>query len=730
MKRDFEIILNALIPEHLKENNPVVTELFRIFLEFIDETSYSKISNISNLVTSIQEDESEDKSSFSFQPINKRQNIELKMAFVNLFATNINHFFDTIKNDRQIDAALTKYAKLLGLEKNELYDMSKLNINIDEEIISCSKPFAETKGTKVPFDFLSNLLENENLDPGISPIGGITVTDHIDHDTEELVPCSYEVESSLHNVVFNRAIRPIVHPVGFNVIYTRVLRLLMEDAFNLKIENYGFSVVIKQRNGKTYSWKDELDASGNVTNQLIKTFKSDLNEYGIEELDIRFMTGERLYRTTNGDFVYYDKQSIPHSWSKKFYELEYNFKKRITVLTKDSQMAEHTSYIDDQYDIVYQVINGKLNIIHVPVSDYTEKIDHIDDNSYYEDIKDYNEPDLTDHKTTFYPEEFPEPEENSIILEETIWLNNSKIFGLQGNQFTYQLKDVKEGNVPKIQEDDELFWNNTDYYVNHFIKILSDLKLELAYNQDMYDTYATRKGRTRIGAWKGFSDPRAEKDCRDVPMLTGNILLAKIRELKNLIVSNEEDITNINGRLNKVLSSREEFYFVIQGEDLIEPYIVDELIEHIDEKDISDTVITSDLIERTTILINMSNADGMSVGSVGIGQKPLGYEDSMDTDDGAGIYTYTLNNGVYSLVDYIGFLGDVLTLDSDLINDYRNNITELNSLIAEKETEIADVVGVWGTYTRIQLRLERDDLIKTLETFQQELDIILNKYNN
>ena len=730
MKRDFEIILNALVPEHLKVNNPVITELFRIFLEFIDETSYSKISNISNLVTSIQEDESEDKSSFSFQPVNKRQNIELKMTFVNLFATNINHFFDTVKNDRQIDAKLTKYASLLGLEKNELYDMSKLNINVDEEIIACSKPFAQTKGTKIPFDFLSNLLENENLDPGISPIGGIVVKDHIDHDTGELVPCSYEVESSLHNVVFNRAVRPVVHPVGFNVIYNRVLSLLMEDAFNLKIENYGFSIVVRQRNDKTYSWKDDLDASGNVTNQIIKTFKSDLNEYGIEELDIRFMSGERLYRTTNGDLVYYDKQSIPHKWSKKFYELDYKFKKRITVLTKDSQMTNHTSYIDDPYDLVYHVVNGVVSVIHVPVTDYTEKVDHIDDNSYYEDIKDYNEPDLTDHKTTFHPEEFPEPEENSILEEDTIWLNNSKVFGLQGNQFSYQLKDVKEGNVPRIQEDDELFWNNTDYYVNHFMKILSDLEVELAYNQDMYDTYATREGRNRIGAWKGFSDPRTPQDCRDVPMLTGNTLLAKIRELKNLTVSNQEDIVNINGRLNKALSSREEFYFVIQGEDLKDPYIVEDLVEHINEKNISDNVITSDLMERTIIFINMSNADGMNVGSVGIGQKPLGYEDAMDTDDGAGIYTYSLVNDQYKLDDYIGFLGDVLTLDSELISDYRNNIVELNNLIVEKETEIAGVVGIWGIYTRTQLRLERDDLIKTREAFQKELDIILNKYNN
>jgi hypothetical protein len=246
----------------------------------------------------------------------------------------------------------------------------------------------------------------------------------------------------------------------------------------------------------------------------------------------------------------------------------------------------------------------------------------------------------------------------------------------------------------------------------------------------MYDTYATREGRKRIGPWKGFSDTRKESECRDVPVLTGNVLLAKIRELELSVESNKNDILNITERLNKALSSHEEFYFVIQGEDLTDPYIVTDETSHINEKNLTDTVVTKDVMGRTTIVFDMSGSDGMSVGSVGIGQKPLGYEDSMDTEDSAGIYTYTLNNGVYSLVDYIGFIGDALTLDSELIDDYRNNITILNELITQKETEIAQVTGVWGVYTRTQLRIERDDLIKTKSAFQKELDIILNKYNN
>jgi hypothetical protein len=358
------------------------------------------------------------------------------------------------------------------------------------------------------------------------------------------------------------------------------------------------------------------------------------------------------------------------------------------------------------------------------------RVDHIDDNSYLEDIKDYFEPDLTDHKTTFLPEDFPEPEENSIFMEETIWMNNSKVFGENGDQFAYQLTDALNEYSPKFSEDEELFWNNTDYYVNHFIKILSDLEIDLAYNQDMYDTYATREGRRRIGAWKGFSDPRPQSMCRDVPLLTGDILIAKIRELKNIVTQDKTDILNITERLNKTLSSREEFYFIIQGEDLIDSYIVEDITTISDEKNMTDTVITNDQMGRTTIYINMDNADGMAVGSVGIGQKPLGYEDAMDTDDGAGIYTYILTNGIYVLNDYIGFIGDVLTLDSELINDYRTNIAELNILISDKEAEILTVVGIWGVYTRTHLRLERDDLIKTRSAFQKELDIILNKYNN
>jgi hypothetical protein len=646
------------------------------------------------------------------------------MAFVNMFAHNLQVFFETVKNDREIDSKLEQYALLLGMDKNQLYDMSKLNINIDEEIISCTKSFAQTKGTSVPFDFVANLLENENLDPGISPIGDINVFDHIDPLTGEPKVLSYEVESSLHNVVFNKAVKPLVHPVGFDVIYTRVLKLMLNDYFNLEVENYGYNIVVKQRNGKTYKWKDELDSSGNVINTVVKKFDSFLNEYGIEELDIRFMSGERLYRTTNGDLVYYDEKHIPHKWSKKFYDLEYGFKKRITVLTKEVKIDHHWSYVNDTYDDYYDKTTEV--IIKTPVRDFTHKVDHIDDFKSLEDIKDYQEPDLTDHKTSFRPEQFPIPAESSVLdVTKWIWLNNPRLVGTGPDVGTFRLGDPRV----KLGKDEEEFWVDLDYYINNYYRILSEANVLLDYNEDLMFTYATREGRRRIGKWKGFSDKRKEKDCRDVPLLEGAELRAKITSIKNEIYDNKKSIQIIQDSLDKVYSSQEELYFVIQGKDMIDDWLVVETENHSNVKYFESQMTTDDALVHTTVVFNMANQDGMTVGNDRIGTKPIGYEDSVSTDDGAGIYTYVINlDGSYRMTDYMGFIGDVLSLDSEIISDYNVALNKLDEDIVILEERINNITGVWGVYERTKCRLERNDLIKTKEAVQVELNNVLNKY--
>jgi hypothetical protein len=722
MTRELEVVLNALVPDHIKENNPVVSELFRIFLEFINETSYAKVSNLSNLVTAIQEDEAEDKSSFSYYPVNKRENIELKMAFVNLFTNNLKDFYEVMKNDKEIDSKLEQYARLLGLEKSALYDLTKLNVNIDEEVISCSKNLAQTKGTNIPFDFLCNLIENEQLDPGIAPIGDIKVFDHKNPDTGEAEVLKYEVESSLHNVVFNKAIKPLVHPVGFEVIYTRVLKLLISDYFNLNVENYGYNVVVKQQNGRTYKWTDVLDASGNVTNQSIKTFSSNMNEYGIEELDIRFMSGERLYRIANGDLIYYDVNGTPHKWPKKYYDVEYAFRKRITVLTKDVKIDHHWSYWTDAYEVSHR--NGTTVIEFV--RDYTEKVDHIDDTKSLEDVKEYTEPILVTHNSIFRPEEFPEPTESKTLdMTKYIWMNNPKYIGVGPNVGTFKL-----GDPVKINEDEEQFWVDMDYYIKYYQKALDDVKDELLKNKDLLFTYSTRIGRRRIGRWLGGSDPRKKEDTRDVPNLTGAALRAKISSLKNDIFSNETDIKTIEDALSKVYSGREEFYFIVEGETLKDDYILSENIEKTDNHFLTDTGHITDELVSTTMLIDMSNADGMTLGLDALGSKPLGYEDSLDTEDGAGIFTYVKNqDGSFSLVDYLSFIGDALTLDSEIISDYKRMISEIDLDITDITMRINEIVGIWGVYERTKLRLERDEMIKTKQAIQTELNNILNKYN-
>ena len=69
MKTELEIILSKVIPEHIRDENPVVSEMFRIFLEYIGETSYDKVQNLSALVDVIDIRDKSQASDFSFKKV-------------------------------------------------------------------------------------------------------------------------------------------------------------------------------------------------------------------------------------------------------------------------------------------------------------------------------------------------------------------------------------------------------------------------------------------------------------------------------------------------------------------------------------------------------------------------------------------------------------------------------------------------------------------------------------
>jgi hypothetical protein len=56
-------------------------------------------------------------------------------------------------------------------------------------------------------------------------------------------------------------------------------------------------------------------------------------------------------------------------------------------------------------------------------------------------------------------------------------------------------------------------------------------------------------------------------------------------------------------------------------------------------------------------------------------------------------------------------------------------ISEIDLDITDITMRINEIVGIWGVYERTKLRLERDEMIKTKQAIQTELNNILNKYN-
>lgn len=754
MRNELEIILSNLVPEYVREENPVVTEMFRIFLEYVGETSHDKVKNIANLVKEVQTKDAESKTHFTYKKENtKGQNIELKQAFVNIFVTNLNQFFDRVRNDKEINYKLEEYANLLGLTKETLYDIDNLQFNINEETISSSKPFSQTKGTKVPFDYLANLLEDKQVDPGLVPIDDIEVYDYIDPITGLPEPLKYNVESSMHQVVFNKAFRPMVHPVGFDVVYARLLKMLFEDHFTIRIEPYGYNIKLLHFNGDTKIWEDKLDQYGNVVEQVIDTFKSNVNLYGFEELDIRMNTKERLYQVGDGDVIYYDTSGIPHEYKKEFYKIEYSFRKRIIYITTDVHMMDETkTFVPEDYN---KELDGQ-NLVDGGTADgHITRFDYLVDNSSLEDVKLYIEPDLFEDDK-FVTEQFPDPDDATFGCEKEIWLNNSPLINPAIEPRSFNI-----GDGTKIQEDDDRFWHDTNYYLTYYTKILREQNEVLETAQREYDAYSTRAGRNFIGAWQGDSDWRTQEEAIDIPFLEGWQLRKQIRDLEAIISTANNVIPFLEIKIAEYTSGKDKLSWITELPEMIEEFVLEEdkTVEY--DYEFSEQIDIDDDITHMEMIYDMSFGDGFTAGVNPTGLLPVGNEDSYDFGTETGFYTYNAVNPTvvgdlyfeagyvidtiddnsgddyvlglntvydYNLVDFIFLDGDALTEDSVTITEYNDNINTLNDLIVQLELDILEVSGTWGFIERSQLRSERDEAIKNRDALQIELDEVLLKY--
>jgi hypothetical protein len=225
------------------------------------------------------------------------QNTALKEEFVNTYLENIASAFDNALYDQNIQERLTKAYNSIGLE----YDPSSLPNIADvftDEYLNVSKNFKQRKGTIPAIKFAYDTIRN-------SKIQGIDASFDVNDPNFKLTegsptdpnqPFYYQVEGSLYKEVFENAVKPIVHPVGFAYVYSKLTSLIFSEYALLKISYADREIKVKCANGayfEDYSDKEiTLIYDDSDTNSRVRT-------------TVQFADGSYIIRDYNTTVKYY-----------------------------------------------------------------------------------------------------------------------------------------------------------------------------------------------------------------------------------------------------------------------------------------------------------------------------------------------------------------------------------------------------------------------------------------
>jgi len=276
-KTELEAIFQNIVPPMLKLENPVLYDLFFLFLRAIEPTTRVSFDfNITN---------NED-----FETLDTKL---IKKHIVGMFLATFSEKLYASLDDSEIINDLKKFLSTIGqsftnIDRDYIFDDG---FNFTEDLVVFAQKNITDKGKANPYYYYAKLLARTKLvfdDPD-----NFFVNVEIGDD-----PFKYNIEGSIRRVLFNQIVRPLAHPVGFAYEYINRAYNVLEDLFDVHEDQSDFLI-------KIVTGTKVLNFSENVS---YVEKKKDL--FGKELITIFYKDGSRIFKESNGILFFYNEEGL------------------------------------------------------------------------------------------------------------------------------------------------------------------------------------------------------------------------------------------------------------------------------------------------------------------------------------------------------------------------------------------------------------------------------------
>lgn len=338
-----------------------------LFKELVKSTIPASITNnkINNDVIDIILSYIEEKVPMSYDISSIFANKVVKKEVVNTYLENISNAFSSALTDTNIIEKLIKAYKDAGLtyNPNNIKDITEI---YTDEYLNTAKVFKQRKGTIPAIKFAYNAIRNARIQTTDTNFDINDVVFNILEGTTQnkKEPFTFRVEGSMYEEIYENAVKPIVHPVGFGYIYTKVLSLLFQEFFNVKLIYSNRNVKVKCNNGESF-----IDFS----HKDIKVVYNESDANGRIKTIVEFDDNSRLEKDFNTTVKYYKSDGSVDSFPDSC-ALYLAYDLSINTLIEDSFEISYDREISDNCRVGGNFYIGPTLIIGKNGVDYNGKV--------------------------------------------------------------------------------------------------------------------------------------------------------------------------------------------------------------------------------------------------------------------------------------------------------------------------------------------------------------------
>lgn len=298
-------IMSQWVPENVQSNKSVEDSI-EIFSNFVQLVNPEAI-DLSKLYST--------------------SNKEIKAELVKIYLQNLQYSFEMATTDPTIKDKIKSVYKALNLPVPD----EKANVGIadviSQEHLFCAKQFKQSKGLSSAIKYAYNILSQTDIQK-VDKSGAIyteqefSIKEGTPSNPQELF--MFTVEGALFKEIYENAIKPIVHPLGWGYIYYRIVPMFFVDYFNISI---GYSDVVI-----------EVRCSGNKITSFTEEPVENISEIvdGMRTKKIvQFKNGNFLIKDFNNSVTLYDADMVKIKAYPRSCVLYLRYNTVITLTTYD-----------------------------------------------------------------------------------------------------------------------------------------------------------------------------------------------------------------------------------------------------------------------------------------------------------------------------------------------------------------------------------------------------------